>query len=97
MKQIPVEEAEEGMVLAADLSDSMDRIIMKEGAILTALYVKKLSRWGIELLCIESDDVDEASDEISDERIAAVEKLFGNLGERKYMMALKPIALGYEF
>ncbi|GEM_PF-5247671 len=97
MKQIPVEQAEEGMVLASNLSDSMDRVIMREGSVLTAPYLKKLARWGVDVVCIESEGDDGSSDEISEERIAAVEKLFGNLTDKKYMMALKPIALGYEF
>lgn len=97
MKQIGVDQAEEGMVLANDLCDSLDRVIMKEGAVLTTSYLKKLSRWGIEVLCIESEDEEAVGDEISEERIAAVEKLFANLNDKKYMMALKSIALGYEF
>lgn len=98
-KQIPVEQAKAGMILARDLTDLMDRVIMKIGTALTAPYIKKLSRWGIEMLEVQAEEGEESADvpTLTPERIAEVEHMFEALEGHPRMIELKSIALANQF
>lgn len=61
MKRISVKEAQPGMVLARPINDRQGRIIVNQGASLTALYISRLGKWSVEELYIEEpQDTDPA-------------------------------------
>ncbi len=59
MKCISVKEAEPGMVLARPINDRQGRTIVNQGAGLTALYISRLGKWGVEELYIEEPQAEE--------------------------------------
>ena len=53
MPVIPLEQAEAGMTLAADLLDRRGRVLVPEGAELSQRTMDALESWGVEQLTIE--------------------------------------------
>jgi hypothetical protein len=72
MKQISVEQARPGMILARPINDRQGRTIVKQGASLTQLYISRLAKWGIaELWVIEEGDEPVEAEPIASPRTAA--------------------------
>ncbi|MBI4576919.1 MAG: hypothetical protein HY722_11715 [Planctomycetes bacterium] len=54
MHRLPVEELKEGMILAEPILDPVGRVLLGKGEELSALYIGKLSKWGILEVQVES-------------------------------------------
>lgn len=62
-KTIPIDDATDGMVLAAGVEDKMGRPILKTGDVIKASFVDRLKRWGIVELVIQVDGEEADSSE----------------------------------
>ncbi len=51
----PVSELQPGMVLAQQIQDDKGRTIMPEGARLTPMHIKRLEKWGVDSVLIDTE------------------------------------------
>lgn len=84
-KHMPLEEAGEGMVLAQDLRDAQDQVLLPQGAALTASILQSLRRRGIELVPVACDENAEQAkrDEAAERerKLKRLERLFRKCAE----------------
>lgn len=83
MAYLTVDQAREGMVLAAPVTDRRGRLLLPEGRPLTERHVEALRMWGISHVEVEGDDpVDEADPTVDPETLdqarEIVDARFGN-------------------
>ena len=62
MRCIPLREAQVDMVLAADIVNSQEMLLLKRGVSLSAQNLRMLKSWGIEHLSVELPGDDGAED-----------------------------------
>jgi len=55
MRKVPLQEVEDGMVLATPLTGSSGNVLMGKGIVLKSSIVPRLSAWGVTHVCIEGD------------------------------------------
>ena len=53
MQTVSVDQVKPGMILAKPIIDDKNRVIVTEGAALTAMHVKRLERWGIKQVFVQ--------------------------------------------
>ena len=53
--KIQVSELQAGMILAQQIQDDKGRTIMPEGARLTPMHLKRLEKWGVESVLIDTE------------------------------------------
>lgn len=70
-KQVAIDDAGAGMVLAAEVRDGQGNVLLAEGAALTDALLAALRRRGVESVRIEGDEVSEEQLAAERERIAA--------------------------
>lgn len=56
MRRLPVENVEDGMVLAKDVCASSGNILVGKGAELSSSLARRLKNWGITLVYIEGEE-----------------------------------------
>ncbi|MBI1891522.1 MAG: hypothetical protein HYS18_12800 [Burkholderiales bacterium] len=90
-KQIALDEAEPDMVLAEDLLTPRGKVILPQGATLTAKTIESLHRYEVSSLRVElSDDVSAAEDAAEKERqLERITRLFRKSAEDKAATLLK--------
>lgn len=59
MRKVPLQEVEDGMILAAPLTGASGSILMGKGIALRASIVPRLAAWGVTHLLIEGDPTPE--------------------------------------
>lgn len=69
MRQIPLVDAKPDMVLAADVVNGQQMLLLKKGASLTAKNIKILKSWGISTIDIHAASGSQADDTPSDRTI----------------------------
>jgi hypothetical protein len=90
MRQIAVEEARVGDVLAAPVQDASGRVLLPVGARLSAAVLSRLRGWGVFTLSIEGDEAEGGKS--AEELVEELEHRFAGLEEDARMMQIKEIA-----
>lgn len=91
MRQISVEEAQVGDVLAAPLENAQGRVLLPKGAKLSAAVLSRLTGWGVSGLEVEGEDPDAPA--VSDtERLEVFERRFADCMDDPLMLQIKEIA-----
>lgn len=70
-KQVAIDDAGAGMVLAAEVRDAQGNVLLAEGAALTEALLSALRRRGVESVRIEDDGMSEEQLAAERERVAA--------------------------
>jgi hypothetical protein len=70
-KQVAIDDAGAGMVLASEVRDGQGNVLLAEGATLTDALLSALRRRGVESVRIEGDAISEEQLEAERERVAA--------------------------
>ncbi|HIG57037.1 MAG TPA: hypothetical protein EYG11_03690 [Candidatus Latescibacteria bacterium] len=93
MRQIPVEEAEVGDIIAEPIQDQSGRVLLPAGAKLSPAVLARLKGWGVFTLNIEGEE-----QEGGRSKAVLVDKLdqrFAGLEDDEIMMQIKEIARGH--
>ncbi|MHC4885338.1 MAG: hypothetical protein ACYTGH_09665 [Planctomycetota bacterium] len=101
MKKIPVEEIEDGMVLAGEVFGPEGNSLLGEGTVLSERHRSLLGKRGIEMVSIVAEDDEPVSDlppesECSTTELVArteIERVFSACGQDESMAMLKAMAL----
>lgn len=93
MRQIPVEEAEVGDVVAEPLADQNGRVLLPAGAKLSQAVLSRLKGWGIFTLNIEGEEHEGAKSK--EELVDELDHRFAGLEDDPLMMQIKEIARGH--
>ena len=96
MRQIKVEEAQVGDVLAAPLENAQGRVLLPKGAKLSAAVLARLTGWGVSGLEVEGEDPD-APAPTDAERLDGFERRFADCMDDPLMEQIKEIARGHIF
>ena len=79
MREIPVEEAREGDIIAEPVCDNEGKVLLPKGSRLRSAVLSRLQGWGVHRLAVEGEDSDsdfKSAEELLEEldhRFAAVE------------------------
>lgn len=83
LRPVACGDAEEGMVLGADLRDSQGAVLLPAGTALTAAALRSLARRGVATLMVAEEREDGEAPEAARERLAArLDHLFRKCGTR---------------
>ena len=93
MRQIPVEEAEVGDVVAEPIEDENGRVLLPAGAKLSQAVIDRLRGWGVFALNIEGEEQKDGKSR--EELIDELDYRFAGLEEDALMMQIKEIARGH--
>ena len=93
MRQIPVEEAEVGDVVAEPIEDENGRVLLPAGAKLSQAVIDRLRGWGVFALNIE--DEEQEGGKSREELVDELDYRFTGLEEDALMMLIKEIARGH--
>ena len=96
MRQIKVEEAQVGDVLAAPLENAQGRVLLPKGAKLSAAVLSRLTGWGVSGLEVEGEDP-ASPVPTDDERLDSFERRFADCMDDPLMEQIKEIARGHIF
>jgi hypothetical protein len=96
MRQIGVEDAQVGDVLAVPLENAQGRVLLPKGAKLSAAVLARLRGWGISRLEVEGDDLAEPAQSPA-EAEEAFEHRFVDCADDPLMQQIKEIARGHLF
>jgi len=93
MRQIPVEDAKVGDVVAEPIEDEKGRVLLPTGAKLSQPVIDRLKGWGVFALNIkgEQQESGKSREELADE----LDYRFAGLEEDALMMQIKEIARGH--
>lgn len=98
MQRIPLVDAEPDMILAADVVNDQQMLLLKKGMSLSAKNIKMLKSWGVSTINIEAGPVAEPNHKIADRTTAleAIEvrmlKKFEQLGDDEVMREIGRVA-----
>lgn len=98
MQQIPLVDARPDMILAFDVLNGQQMLLLKKGACLNAKNIKMLKSWGISVIKIESGPVLKMDDAVSDrtailDAIEARMKIkFGKTADNEVMHEIRRVA-----
>lgn len=78
MRKVPLEEVQDGMVLAVPLTGSAGNILMGQGIPLRSAIIPRLAAWGVTYVVVEGDPTPEELNLIAEEgkASASLEKMF---------------------
>ena len=93
MRQIRVEEARVGDVIAEPIEDQNGRILLPAGAKLSQAVLARLEGWGVFELSIEG--VEKQGGKSKDELLVELDQRFAGLEDDETMMQIKEIARGH--
>lgn len=93
MRQIPVEDAKVGDVVAEPIEDEKGRVLLPNGAKLSQPVIDRLKGWGVFVLNIKGEEQEsgKSREELADE----LDYRFAGLEEDALMMQIKEIARGH--
>lgn len=95
-KQVDLDDAAAGMVLAADVVDHQGGVLLPKGAALTEPLLRSMARRGIDGVAVVDDAVDPALLAAERERVAArLEWLFRHGGSGRADALLREQLAGY--
>lgn len=98
MQQIPLVDAGPDMILAADVLNGQQMLLLKKGAALNTKNIKMLKSWGISLIEIESIPVLKMVDPVSDRTAirddieVRMKTKFGKTAENDVMREIRRVA-----
>ena len=93
MRQIRVEEARVGDVIAEPIEDQNGRILLPAGAKLSQAVLARLEGWGVFALNIEGEE--QQGGKSKDELLVELAQRFAGLEDDEIMMQIKEIARGH--
>ena len=93
MRQISVEEAQVGDVVAEPIEDQSGRVLLPAGAKLSQAVLSRFKGWGVFTLKIEGEEQEggKSKEELVDE----LDQRFAGLEDDEIMMQIKEIARGH--
>ena len=93
MRQIPVEDAKVGDVVAEPIEDEKGRVLLPTGAKLSQPVIDRLKGWGVFALSIKGEEQEsgKSREVLTDE----LDYRFAGLEEDTLMMQIKEIARGH--
>ena len=92
MRQISVDEAEVGDIVAAPLTNEQGRVLLPKGAKLSAAVLSRLKGWGVYEVVVEGEDPEEEEGMSAAGRMGELEHRFSNWEGDELMMMIKEIA-----
>ena len=92
MRQISVDEAQVGDVIASPVENDQGRVLLPNGAKLSAAVLSRLKGWGVETLTVEGEDAAEGGETQGEELVEALEQRFAGLEDDSLMMQITQIA-----
>ncbi len=93
MRQIRVEEARVGDVIAEPIEDQNGRVLLPAGAKLSQAVLARLEGWGVFALNIEGEG--QQGGKSKDELLVELDQRFAGLEDDETMMQIKEIARGH--
>ena len=90
MRQIPVEEAQVGDVVAEPIADQNGRVLLPAGAKLSQAVLTRLKGWGVFTLNIEGDEQEGSKNR--EELVDELDHRFAGFEDDEIMMQIKEIA-----
>ena len=93
MRQIRVEEARVGDIIAEPIEDQNGRVLLPAGAKLSQAVLARLEGWGVFELSIEG--VEKQGGKSKDELLVELDQRFAGLEDDETMMQIKEIARGH--
>ncbi len=98
MRRLPLVDAQPDMILASDIVNDQQMLLLKKGASLNDKNIKMLKSWGVAVVEIESES-DLAPDTVSndgsmnsDDIAKRIEERFGPLGDDEVMREIRRVA-----
>ncbi len=98
MRRLSLVEAQPDMILASDIVNDQQMLLLKKGAALNDKNIKMLKSWGVAVVEIESES-DSASDTVpsdggmdGDDIAKRIEERFGPLGDDEVMREIRRVA-----
>ncbi len=98
MRRLPIVDAQPEMILARDIVNDQQMLLLKKGAALNDKNIKMLKSWGVAVVEIESASESESNlisskDSMDSDDIAKrIEERFGPLGEDEVMREILWVA-----
>jgi hypothetical protein len=98
MQRIPLVDAEPDMILATDVVNDQQMLLLKKGTALSAKNIKMLKSWGVSAIDIEAGPIAEPNIEISDRTTVLAEievrmlKKFEQLDDDEVMHEIRRVA-----
>jgi len=93
MRQIRVEEARVGDVIAEPIEDQNGRVLLPAGAKLSQAVLARLEGWGVFALNIEGEE--QQGGKSKDKLLVELAQRFAGLEDDETMMQIKEIARGH--
>lgn len=93
MRQIRVEEARVGDIIAEPIKDQNGRVLLPAGAKLSQAVLSRLKGWGVFALNIEGEE--QQGGKSKDELLVELDQRFAGLEDDEIMMQIKEIARGH--
>ncbi len=93
MRQIPVEEAEVGDIIAEPIQDQSGRVLLPAGAKLSQAVLARLRGWGVFTLNIKGEEQEGGKSKAL--LVDELDQRFGGLEGDEIMMQIKEIARGH--
>ena len=93
MRQIRVEEARVGDVIAEPIEDQNGRVLLPAGAKLSQAVLARLEGWGVFALSIEGEE--QQGGKSKDKLLVELAQRFAGLEDDETMMQIKEIARGH--
>ena len=90
MRQIPVEEAQVGDVVAEPIADQNGRVLLPAGAKLSQAVLTRLKGWGVFTLNVEGDEQEGSKNR--EELVDELAHRFAGFEDDAVMMQIKEIA-----
>ena len=92
MRQIPVEEANVGDIIAEPIQDQSGRVLLPAGAKLSQAVLVRLKGWGVFTLNIEGEEQEGGKKAVL---VDELDQRFAGLEGDEVMMQIKEIARGH--
>lgn len=94
MRQIPVEEAQVGDIVAVPVENDQGRVLLPRGSKLSAAVLSRLKGWGVNTLAIEGEEADPAGKSTA-ELLEELDHRFAGLEDDALMMQIKEVAYNH--
>ena len=96
MKEIPINDAEDGVVLAKPVLDRNGNILLQEGNELTAISIERMKARGIDFLVVKDENDAELSpdekERLSREIDSSLDEMFSDTMDSQIMVEIKSAA-----
>ena len=94
MRQIPVEEAQVGDIVAVPVENDQGRVLLPRGSKLSAAVLSRLKGWGVHTLAIEGEEADPVG-KSAEELLEELDHRFAGLEDDALMMQIKEVAYNH--